>query len=112
VHVINSKTHAPQALNAKKAMEAGAPAILTRHTSSSLERSNRRAAQAHAPRPRRFASNATWEEYPFAHTTEGGAGASLTLSPGSVNSSHGSLLRWFWARNNIQNGDRFAVRVE
>ncbi|MFC7916491.1 MULTISPECIES: NucA/NucB deoxyribonuclease domain-containing protein [unclassified Streptomyces] len=93
-------------------MEAGAPAILTRHTSSSLERSNRRAAQAHAPRPRRFASNATWEEYPFAHTTEGGAGATLTLSPGSVNSSHGSLLRWFWARNNIQDGDRFAVRVE
>ncbi|MFF9626852.1 LamG-like jellyroll fold domain-containing protein [Streptomyces griseosporeus] len=112
VHVINTKTHAPQALNAKKAMDAGAPAILTRHTSSSLERSNRRAAQAHAPRPRRFASNATWEEYPFAHTTEGGAGATLTLSPGSVNSSHGSLLRWFWARNNIQNGDRFAVRVE
>ncbi|WP_375540866.1 NucA/NucB deoxyribonuclease domain-containing protein [Streptomyces sp. TRM64462] len=53
-----------------------------------------------------------WEEYPFAHTYEGGAAATLTLSPGSVNSSHGSLLRWFWARNGIGDGDRFALRVE
>ncbi|WP_308050725.1 ricin-type beta-trefoil lectin domain protein [Streptomyces sp. TRM72054] len=111
VHVIDSATHAPQALNAQRAIDAGAPAILTRHTSDALERRNRRAAQAHAPRPRRFAPNATWEEYPFAHTLEGGAGATLTLSPGSVNSSHGSLLRWFWARNNVGNGDRFAVRI-
>ena len=111
VHVIDSATHAPQAANAQRAIDSGAPAILTRHTSRALERSNRRAAQAHAPRPRQFGSNGTWEEYPFAHTNEGGAGATLTLSPGSVNSSHGSLLRWFWARNNIRDGDRFAVRI-
>ncbi|MBP5937330.1 hypothetical protein F3K43_16090 [Streptomyces sp. LBUM 1476] len=112
VHVIDSSTHAPQALNAQRATANGSPAILTRHTSSALERRNRRAAQAHAPRPRQFAPNATWEEYPFAHTLEGGAGATLTLSPGSVKSSHGSLLRWFWTRNNVGNGDRFAVRVQ
>ncbi|MFB7952758.1 NucA/NucB deoxyribonuclease domain-containing protein [Streptomyces sp. NPDC056045] len=111
VHVIDSSTHAPQASNAQRAIDGGAPAILTRHTSDALERTNRRQAQAHAPRPRRFAPNASWEEYPFAHTLEGGRGATLTLSPSSVNSSHGSLLRWFWSRNNIGNGDRFAVRI-
>ena len=113
VHEIDKSRWAPQAFNHEKAVAtADAPAILTRMEGEEKARKNRRGAQAHAPRPRKFGRNATWEEYPFASTYEGGAGATLTLSPGSVNSSHGNELKQFYARNNLKDGDRFAVRVK
>jgi RHS repeat-associated protein len=112
VHVIDSTAHAPQANNDLRALQNGAPAILTRRQASEATfRQVRRHAQAHAPRPRRFASNATWEEYPFASTYEGGAGATLTLSPGSVNSSHGNALKQFYQDAGVLDGNRFIVRV-
>ncbi|MFI6662805.1 RHS repeat-associated core domain-containing protein [Streptomyces sp. NPDC050523] len=112
VHEIDSAAHAPQAANFEKAVASGAPAILTKGTGGeAVVRATRRQAQAHAPRPRQFAPNATWEEYPFASTAEGGAGATLTLSPGSINSSHGAALKGFYRDAGIGPGDQFAVRV-
>jgi large repetitive protein len=72
---------------------------------------NRREAQAHAPRPTTFAPNATWEEFPFASTYEGGQGATLTLSPHGINSSHGGGLPHFYERNGLQDGDPYYVRT-
>ncbi|MFE3901706.1 polymorphic toxin-type HINT domain-containing protein [Streptomyces sp. NPDC059153] len=112
VHEIDSAAHAPQATNFGKAIADGAPAILTRRSGGeAAARTARRQAQAHAPRPRRFASNATWEEYPFASSVEGGSGATLTLSPGSINSSHGWALKEFYKNAGINPGDQYAVRV-
>jgi RHS repeat-associated protein len=108
---IDPVAHAPQAASFTRGTAAGAPAILTRGAGGTADAANRAAAQAHAPRPTRFGRNATWEEYPYASSVEGGRGATLTLSPRSTNSSHGSLLRWFFARNGIGPGGRFAVRV-
>ncbi|WP_159394110.1 polymorphic toxin-type HINT domain-containing protein [Streptomyces sp. NRRL S-495] len=112
VHEIDSSAHAPQAENFLRAVADGAPAIVTKRSGGeAAARAARRQAQAHAPRPRRFAGNATWEEYPFASTVEGGQGATLTLSPGSINSSHGNSLKNFYRDANISPGDQFAVRV-
>ncbi|MEW2634835.1 NucA/NucB deoxyribonuclease domain-containing protein [Streptomyces sp. NPDC048389] len=96
----------------QRAVQAGAPAILTRRTGEPNHRRNRRHAQAHAPRPRQFASNATWEEYPFASSYEGGAGATLTLAPGTINSSHGNSLKEFYRQNKLKDGDKYVVRVK
>src|SRR5262249_45547212 len=38
------------------------------------------------------------DEYPYASTTEGGPGSSVALVPSGENSSHGSLLFWFYVR--------------
>lgn len=111
VHEIDRNVHAPQANNVEKAMENGTSPIVTRMEGEAAQRANRNAAQAHAPRPRRFAANATWEEFPFASTYEGGQGATPTLSPGSVNSSHGQALKTFYQQNGIKDGDLFYVRV-
>ncbi|MGW3405712.1 polymorphic toxin-type HINT domain-containing protein, partial [Streptomyces zhihengii] len=112
VHEIDSVAHAPQAANFQRAVASGAPAIVTRGAGGeAAARRTRRQAQAHAPRPRRFASNATWEEYPFASTVEGGRGATLTLSPGSINSSHGNALKRFYSDSGIGVGDQFIVRI-
>ncbi|WP_329377105.1 RHS repeat-associated core domain-containing protein [Streptomyces sp. NBC_01716] len=112
VHEIDSAAHAPQAANFQRAVADGAPAIVTRRGGGeAAARTARRQAQAHAPRPRRFAGNATWEEYPFASTVEGGRGASLTLSPGSINSSHGASLKSFYRGAGVNVGDQFLVRI-
>ncbi|WP_445276328.1 NucA/NucB deoxyribonuclease domain-containing protein [Streptomyces drozdowiczii] len=93
-------------------MAGGAPAIVTKRAGGeAATRAARRQAQAHAPRPRRFAANAIWEEYPFASTVEGGRGATLTLSPGSIKSSHGAALKNFYRDAGVDVGDQFLVRV-
>jgi hypothetical protein len=94
----------------KKATDKGAPRIGEK-VSKAQTRKNRREAQAGRPRHKKIARNAEWEEFPYASTAQGGRGASLTLTMGSQNSSHGSLLRWFYWRNNIGIGNRFFIRV-
>ncbi|MFD5318538.1 DUF6531 domain-containing protein [Streptomyces sp. NPDC127098] len=112
VHVIDSSRWRPQADNFLRATENGAPALVTyAQRTESQSRRVRRQAQAGRPRPRRFASDGTWEEYPFASTFEGGAGATLTLSPQSVNSSHGNALGQFYEDAGLSRGDQFLVRV-
>ncbi|WP_420329470.1 NucA/NucB deoxyribonuclease domain-containing protein [Salinispora pacifica] len=93
-------------------MAAGKSAIVTRLTGRANIRANRNAAQAGRPRPRSIASNGSWEEYPFASTQEGGAGAILSLIPGRQNSAHGRDSLWPFLRDNgIGNGDQYNVRV-
>lgn len=98
--------------NVMKAISEGAPAIVTKMDGYNMHRKNRNAAQRHAPRPRAFGSNATWEEYPFASTYEGGKGETLTLAPGPMNSSHGNALKSFYGASGIGDGDPFIVRVK
>ncbi|MFG3477883.1 NucA/NucB deoxyribonuclease domain-containing protein [Streptomyces sp. NPDC047980] len=113
VHEIDANVHPVMAANFEKATANGAPAILSRwKVSEKLHQRNRNHAQRHAPRPRQFASNATWEEYPFASTYEGGQGATLTLAPGGMNSSHGNALKQFYANTGLQDGMPFLVRVK
>ena len=100
------------AQNFEKAAADGAPGILTKMDGVSNADRNRRAAQAHAPRPRQFGTNATWEEFPFASTYEGGQGATLTLAPGRMNSKHGRALQLFYKLSGLKDGMPFMVRVK
>ncbi len=112
VHEIDSAVHGPQAANFLRAVNDGAPALVTRRAGGeAATRAVRRQAQAHAPRPTLFAPNGTWEEYPFASTVEGGKGATLTLSPRSVNSSHGWTLKEFYKAAGLKVGDQYVVRI-
>jgi hypothetical protein len=53
----------------------------------------------------------TWEEAPYASTQEGGAGSTTTLISRIENSSQGGVLRSFYDRFGIGNGDRFYVTI-
>lgn len=112
VHEIDARIHPVMAANFEKATDGGAPAILTKMDGVNMHRKNRNSAQRHAPRPRVLGSNASWEEYPFASTYEGGQGATLTLAPESMNKSHGNALKAFYRAAGIGDGDPFVVRVK
>ncbi|HEY0603730.1 MAG TPA: RHS repeat-associated core domain-containing protein, partial [Herpetosiphonaceae bacterium] len=53
----------------------------------------------------------TCDEYPFASTQQGGAGASTRGVPGSETSPQGGLLSGFYSSNGMKAGDLFAVIV-
>lgn len=55
------------------------------------------------------APNNSCDEYPFASTREGGAGASVRCVPSGTNSSQGGTLSQFY--KNLKDGDYFCVKV-
>ncbi len=89
VHEIDSALYPGVADNFGNALDNGASPIVTRLTGRANIRANRNAAQAGQPRPGTLASGMSWEEFPFASTVEGGAGATLRLIPRAENVAHG-----------------------
>ncbi|MEU5690795.1 RHS repeat-associated core domain-containing protein [Actinosynnema sp. NPDC020468] len=112
VHEIDSGVYSGVADNFTNAVSNGASPIVTRMTGRSAIRANRAAAQAGQPRPGTLADGMSWEEFPFASTREGGAGATLRLIPRAENVSHGRDSLWPFLRDNgIGNGDQYYVRT-
>ncbi|MFG1842391.1 NucA/NucB deoxyribonuclease domain-containing protein [Micromonospora sp. NPDC049175] len=70
------------------------------------------------PRPGNLGTDAdgqalSWEEFPFASTNEGGAGATLRLINKAQNVSHGRDSLWPFLRDNgVGNGGSYSVRVK
>jgi len=52
-----------------------------------------------------------WDEYPYASTYEGGAGASVRAVPAPENALQGGLLSAFYKRNRLRDACRFFVAV-
>lgn len=82
------------------AQTAGQPSVLTRTTDPALMNSNRAAATGGV---------VGLDEYPFASTYEGGAGASVRIVPAAENRLQGLRIAHFYWRNQIGDGDRFKV---
>ncbi|MDF0585727.1 NucA/NucB deoxyribonuclease domain-containing protein [Tsukamurella sp. 8F] len=93
----------------RAAQAQGKPSTLTKN--SPATDANRRAACGNAeavlgPKP---SPDSTCDEYPFASTSEGGAGASIAWVPAAENSSQGGTLAGMTAANRVIDGDRYDV---
>jgi hypothetical protein len=111
VHEIDSGAFPGVAANFANAVASGKSPIVTRLTGRSNIRANRNAAQSGAPRPGTLGNGLSWEEFPFASTREGGAGATLSLIPLTENSAHGLTSLWPFLRDNgVKGGDQYYVR--
>ena len=117
VHEIDSSLYPDVADNFNNALDNGESPIVTRLTGRSAIRANRADAQAGVPRPDTLGTDVqgdplSWEEFPFASTEEGGAGATLRLINRDQNISHGRDSLWPFLRDNgIGNGDQYYVRA-
>ena len=91
------------------AQTAGHPQELTR---ADLERTllNRAAALANYP-PGTAGPGMSWDEYPFASTTQGGAGASVMPVPVREQSIQGGTIAACYLLENINVGDSFWVVI-
>jgi RHS repeat-associated protein len=90
----------------QEAQSAGAPSVLTRITDAAQIAANRAAAC------RGFAGEGSPDEYPFASTAQGGAGAFVRGVPLVEQKIQGGVLSRFYQDEGIQAGDRFAVRAQ
>lgn len=91
------------------AQNAGYPAVLTRITNKSQIRRNRReACRNFVPSPPLLTS---CDEYPFASTQQGGAGASIRAVPLTEQAIQGGHISVFYRVNGITNGTQFRVQV-
>ncbi|WP_157632344.1 NucA/NucB deoxyribonuclease domain-containing protein [Salinispora pacifica] len=103
--------------NFTNALANGESPIVTRLTGRAAIRANRNAAQAGVPRPDTLGTDVnsqalSWEEFTFAFTNEGGAGATLRLINRAQNIAHGRDSLWPFLRGNgIGNADPYYVRV-
>ena len=93
------------ARNIQSALDEGHPSVLNRTTDQDLISSNRAAAT------RGFEGAGSPDEYPFASTYQGGAGARVEEVPLGEQRIQGGVLSRFYAQNGIGEGDPFAVRV-
>jgi hypothetical protein len=85
----------------------GKPVELTR--ASPIQAAlNRRAALRALPK---LPSDLSWDEYPFASTTQGGLGASVAPVPKIENSYQGGILSLAYGAERINPGDTFFVVV-
>jgi RHS repeat-associated protein len=82
------------------AQTAGQPSVLTRTTNPVLMSNNRAEATG---------GLVGLDEYPFASTYEGGAGASVRIVPAGENRLQGLQIAHFYFRNQIRDGDKFKV---
>jgi hypothetical protein len=93
--------------NFDAAVRAGAPTVLNRITSKDRRRRNRREALRGRPPA---GAGFQWDEYPFASTRQGGAGARVMKVPAGENSYQGRTLSSFYRRRHIGNGTAFRVK--
>ena len=94
--------------NIYRAQEEGAPDVLHRETNKSLMKQNRKAALKGKRRERQGTS---LDEYPFASSKEGGAGARVQEVSVSEQNSQGGKMAQFYRKNAIKDGDAYKVKV-
>jgi len=87
-----------------EATAAGAPMVLTR-VGSRASWSNRSAALQGQQRP----AGMSLDEYPFASSERGGAGATLRGVPVAEQNYQGGVLSQFYQSNGVKPGDSFRV---
>ncbi len=80
--------------------------MLTRETIPEIIASNRYAAC------KGFCGSGSPDEYPFASTMEGGAGAQVMSVPLQEQRIQGGVISQFYQQNDVQRGDQFSVMVE
>ncbi|KAL3836343.1 hypothetical protein ACJMK2_021776 [Sinanodonta woodiana] len=93
--------------NIRNAIAKGKTRRLQRITDSKQILKNRRAACGKVTCK---GINNSCDEYPFASTSQGGAGATTMCVPLSENNSQGGQLNRFYSKNNVKNKDWFKVR--
>jgi hypothetical protein len=102
------------AAHISKAQGNGKPVELTYlGPNSATQTSNRKAACGSfaATAAEKTAGKTSCDEYPFASTAEGGAGASTAAVPPSEQSSQGGTLSSFYTSNSLKAGSKFRVAV-
>ncbi|MEO8265407.1 MAG: NucA/NucB deoxyribonuclease domain-containing protein [Ilumatobacteraceae bacterium] len=91
--------------NIESAQQAGQPSVLARETDPAIINANRSAACAG------FCGPGSPDEYPFASTTQGGAGAQVNGVPLAEQRIQGGVMSQFYQKNGIGQGDQFRVVV-
>jgi Deoxyribonuclease NucA/NucB len=81
---------------------------LTRNTAKSAIRANRRAALATATKG---GPGTSLDEFPFASSQEGGAGANVKPISTKEQNKQGGKMSAFYKKNNITNGSKFIVKI-
>jgi len=104
--VIDSSKMPNIADNIRNAQANGAPQVLTRTTNQALISANRQAACAG------FCGTGSPDEYPFASTYEGGAGAFVKGVPLNEQFTQGGIISGFYTDNLILDGRKFRVLVK
>ena len=94
------------AQNIQNAQSNGAPSVLTCTIDPATIAANRAAATAG------FSGPGSPDEYPFASTYEGGAGAFVSGVPLQEQHIQGGVLFQFYKQNNIIDGSKFKVQVK
>jgi hypothetical protein len=93
------------ARNIQSALDEGHPGILNRTTNQDLINANRTAACSG------FCGSGSPDEYPFASTYQGGAGARIADVPIQEQRIQGGVMSSFYAKYGISDGDPFQVIV-
>jgi hypothetical protein len=94
------------ARNVETAQAAGHPAVLHREMRPKIIDANRKAACEG------FCGPGSPDEYPFASTVEGGAGARVTAVPLAEQRIQGGVMSQFYRQHGIKQGDAFRVVVK
>ncbi len=112
MYVISAQQTPTIANHVYRAMQSGRPWKLTYigADNDSLQRRNHDQAckDIESPRPTGYQC----DEYPFASTYQGGAGASASLVPKLENRRQGGQLSDFYQRYNLTNGSQFVVGID
>jgi hypothetical protein len=101
----SSRTHRELAENIRHAQAAGHPSVLTHGGNAAA---NRAASLEGVPNNKPLSR----DEYPFASSVEGGAGAWVGHVPASQQNSQGGILSNFFRRNQIKPGDKYQVNTD
>jgi RHS repeat-associated protein len=93
--------------NFDEAVAQGHPTTLNRITDTALrDRQRRDALRGHAPAP----EGQSLDEYPFASTSQGGAGSNVRAVPREEQNYQGGVLSRFYQDHGVGDGDPFHVR--
>jgi len=94
-----------------RAVAAGRPGALHRARSGIAARRRAACPPAVVKRFRRARPDGSCDEYPFASTEEGGAGASIANVPAAAQRVQGGLMSGFYSSQRMLDGDAFHVAV-
>ncbi len=94
--------------NMQSQMDSNNERELTPQTSKKDIRRNRRAALAHATKG---GAGTSLDEFPFASSKEGGAGANVTPIDTEEQNRQGGKMSAFYKKHNIQDGQAYIVRI-
>jgi hypothetical protein len=107
--VVFSRARAPGiGKNFDQAVSDGHPTTLNLSSKAARRANRRQALSGHPPAP----AGQSLDEYPFASSTQGGAGAHVGPVPEAEQQYQGGVLSSFYQKNAIQEGDPFGVRFD